>query len=52
MFSFTNVGVLALASASTAFAGYVLQDDYSGAGFFDNFDFVTVSSSLNFLEIH
>jgi hypothetical protein len=37
-----KAGALALACASTALATYTLDDDYSGAGFFDKFDFITV----------
>lgn len=39
--SIIKAGALALACASTAFATYVLapEDEYSGLGFFDKFDF-------------
>ena len=39
--------LLALGVAKTAVAGYTLVDDYSGSGFFDNFDFFTGHDPTN-----
>lgn len=42
--SLFKAGGLAIACASSVFATYTLEDNFSGAGFFDNFDFMTVCS--------
>lgn len=43
LFNILKAGALALVCASTTFATYVLEDDYSGETFFDTMRFVTVS---------
>lgn len=41
---FTSALLGSLALASSALANYEVKWDYSGANFFDNFDFINVST--------